>query len=60
MWTAIPQCEFHRNIQARAWVPLDDEHTLMIFWRQRNGAPQSGLPLKDGKPLGGSRPSICR
>ena len=29
----------------------------MIFWRQRNGAPQSGLPLKDGKPLGGSRPS---
>ena len=56
-WTQTPQGEFHRNIQARAWVPLDDEHTLMIFWRQRNGAPQSGLPLKDGKPLGGSRPS---
>ena len=56
-WTQTPQGEFHRNIQARAWVPLDDEHTLMIFWRQRNGAPASGLPLKDGKPLGGSRPS---
>jgi phthalate 4,5-dioxygenase oxygenase subunit len=56
-WTQTPQGEFPRNIQARAWVPLDDEHVMMIFWRKRNGVPQSGLPLKNGKPLGGSKPS---
>jgi phthalate 4,5-dioxygenase oxygenase subunit len=56
-WTQTPQGEFPRNIQARAWVPLDDTHTMMIFWRQRdNGMSRTNLPLKDGKPLGGSRP----
>jgi phthalate 4,5-dioxygenase oxygenase subunit len=55
-WTQTPQGEFPRNIQARAWVPLDDEHVMQIFWRKRNGVPQSGLPLKNGKPLGGAKP----
>ena len=35
-WTQTPQGAFGRNIQARAWVPIDDEHTMMIFWKQRN------------------------
>lgn len=55
-WTQTPQGEFPRNIQARAWVPLDDQHTMMIFWRQRDPRAGTNLPLKDGKPLGGSRP----
>lgn len=56
-WTQTPQGEFPVNIQARAWVPLDDEHTMMIFWRrQTNGPRNTGEPLKSGKPLGGSRP----
>jgi phthalate 4,5-dioxygenase oxygenase subunit len=56
-WTQTPQGEFLHNIQARAWVPLDDQHTMMIFWRRRSKAlGNSGAPLKDGKPLGGSRP----
>lgn len=54
-WTQTPQGEFPVNIQARAWVPLDDEHTMMIFWR-RKGVRSSNEPLRDGKPLGGSRP----
>lgn len=54
-WTQTPQGEFPRNIQARAWVPLDDEHTMMIFWRQK-AVRSTGEPLKDGKPLGGTRP----
>lgn len=55
-WTQTPQGEFPINIQARAWVPLDDEHTMMIFWRRRAGGPRgTNEPLKDGKPLGGSR-----
>jgi nitrite reductase/ring-hydroxylating ferredoxin subunit len=56
-WTQTPQGPFPRNIQARAWVPLDDEHVMMIFWRRRHaGLPTPGVPLKDGKPLGGARP----
>lgn len=56
-WTQTPQGEFPVNIQARAWVPLDDGHTMMIFWRRRSKAlGNTGAPLKDGKPLGGARP----
>ena len=57
-WTQTPQGPFPRNIQARAWVPLDDEHTMMIFWKQRNnGDPGTNSPLKSGRPLGGSKPA---
>jgi len=57
-WTQTPQGEFPVNIQARAWVPLDDTHTMMIFWRRRTGGPRSsGEPLKNGKPLAGARPA---
>jgi phenylpropionate dioxygenase-like ring-hydroxylating dioxygenase large terminal subunit len=56
-WTQTPQGEFPHNIQARAWVPLDDTHTMMIFWRRRSKKlGNTGAPLKDGKPLGGARP----
>ena len=55
-WTQTPQGEFSNNIQARAWVPLDDGHTQMLFIRRRVSTPGTALPLKDGKPLGGSKP----
>lgn len=56
-WTQTPQGDFPINIQARAWVPLDDGHTMMIFWRRRVAQLRStNEPLKDGRPLGGSRP----
>ena len=29
-WTQQPQGPFGRNVHARAWVPLDDEHTMFI------------------------------
>ena len=55
-FTQTPQGPFLTNIQARAWVPLDDEHVMMIFWRRRHpGLPATSMPLKDGKPLGGTR-----
>ena len=56
-WTQTPQGEFPRNIQARAWVPLDDTHTMMIFWKQKNGLAGTNAPLKDGQSLGGTRPA---
>jgi phenylpropionate dioxygenase-like ring-hydroxylating dioxygenase large terminal subunit len=55
-WTQTPQGPFPVNIQARAWVPMDDTHTMMIFWRRRNrDLRQTSEPLKNGRPLGGSR-----
>jgi phthalate 4,5-dioxygenase len=58
-WTQTPQGEFPVNIQARAWVPLDDTHTMAILWRRKTagGGPRSSMePLKNGKPLPGARP----
>jgi phthalate 4,5-dioxygenase len=56
-WTQTPQGEFARHVNARAWVPLDDTHTMTIHFRWRKGAPSSALPLKNGQPLGGSAPA---
>ena len=55
-WTQTPQGEFPLHVHARAWVPLDDGHTMFIFLRWR--APMKGTrePLKTGQPLAGSKP----
>lgn len=52
-WTQTPGIAFARNIQARAWVPLDDTHTMFIYWRRR-GEPTPHAPLLDGRPLAGT------
>lgn len=54
-WTQTPQGEFATNVNARAWVPMDDEHTMFVYlrWRKR---PHYHIPLKDGKQLGGHTP----
>jgi len=56
-WTQTPQGEFPQHIHARAWVPLDDTHTMFIFVRWRTKMKTSLAPLKSGKPLGGGKPS---
>ncbi|MDM0021898.1 Rieske 2Fe-2S domain-containing protein [Variovorax saccharolyticus] len=54
-WTQTPQGEFDKNVHARAWVPLDDTHTMMVFLRWRSDMPNlRQRPLKDGSFLGGS------
>jgi phenylpropionate dioxygenase-like ring-hydroxylating dioxygenase large terminal subunit len=55
-WTQIPQGQFPLNVHARAWVPIDDEHTMYIFFRWRNDMPGSNSPLKSGAALPGSSP----
>jgi phthalate 4,5-dioxygenase oxygenase subunit len=55
-WTQIPQGEFPLNVHARAWVPLDDEHTMYVFLRWQNDMPGSNAPLKNGEALSGSKP----
>jgi phenylpropionate dioxygenase-like ring-hydroxylating dioxygenase large terminal subunit len=56
-WTQQPQGEFARNVHARAWVPLDDHHTMFIFMRKRPGPKNPREPLNNGLPLGGSSPT---
>lgn len=54
-WTQTPQGEFSRNVHARAWVPLDDEHTMMVYFRWKTDLPNlRQFPLKDGSFLGGA------
>jgi hypothetical protein len=53
-WTQTPQGDFPAFVHSRAWVPMDDTHTMFInmFWK---GMDPRGLPLKDGTPIPGAR-----
>ena len=55
-WTWVPQGEITDRVQARAWVPMDDTHTMFISltWTKMSRMP----PLKDGKPIPGAKPAI--
>jgi phthalate 4,5-dioxygenase oxygenase subunit len=55
-WTWVPQGEITDRVQARAWVPMDDSHTMFISltWKKMTRMP----PLKDGKPIPGAKPDI--
>jgi phthalate 4,5-dioxygenase len=56
-WTQAPNGEFGSHMHARGWVPLDDEHTMYVyFWWQRSRSSMTlGQPAyKDGTPVGGT------
>jgi phthalate 4,5-dioxygenase oxygenase subunit len=55
-WTWVPQGQITDRVQARAWVPMDDTHTMFISltWKKMTRMP----PLKDGKPIPGAKPDI--
>ncbi len=55
-WTQTPQGDFPYHVHARAWVPLDDGHTMFIFLRWRSPMKNVRDPLKNGQPLSGSKP----
>jgi phenylpropionate dioxygenase-like ring-hydroxylating dioxygenase large terminal subunit len=60
-WTQQPQGEFARLVHARAWVPLDDNHTMFyyLWWKHGSALPaQPRLIFKGLKPLGGARPDL--
>lgn len=54
-WTQAPQGEFDTNLFSRAWVPLDDTHTMSvtITWKRR---PPTFRPMKSGEELPGVAP----
>jgi phthalate 4,5-dioxygenase oxygenase subunit len=56
-WSQQPSSEFGGNVNARAWVPLDDGHTMFVFlwWKRGVSAMTRPQPvLKGGKPIGGT------
>jgi len=58
-WTQAPNGEFGSFVAARAWVPMDDTHTLVVLMGGRNASSgYSSMPLKNGKPLPGFAPRV--
>jgi phthalate 4,5-dioxygenase len=55
-WTWVPQGDITDRVQARAWVPMDDTHTMFISltWKKMSRMP----PLKGGQPIPGAKPEI--
>jgi phenylpropionate dioxygenase-like ring-hydroxylating dioxygenase large terminal subunit len=56
-WTQAPNGEFQSHMHARAWVPLDDGHTMFVFfwWKRAKAANSMPTPvLKSGQPIGGA------
>jgi phthalate 4,5-dioxygenase len=52
-WTQTPQGPFDR-VNTRAWVPMDDTHTMFVSLSWRS-SPPSMRPLKNGQMVPGSR-----
>ncbi|MFL5254234.1 MAG: Rieske 2Fe-2S domain-containing protein, partial [Rhodopila sp.] len=52
-WTWVPQGDITDRIQARAWVPMDDTHTMFVSlsWTK---TPRLAA-LKDGNPIPGAK-----
>ena len=54
-WTMPPHGEVADHVWARAWVPMDDHHTMFVelSW---TGRTQGLRTLKDGRPIPGTAP----
>lgn len=57
-WTQAPNADFFTHVGVRAWVPMDDEHTMVALVSWKKHEVYSGMPLKNGQPLPGYAPSI--
>src|SRR5215470_10343285 len=56
-WAQVPQGNFIDRVSARAWVPMDDHHTMSVTlnWTKMSRATSQ---LKDGKPLPGAQAQV--
>jgi len=59
-WTQQPQGEFAKHIHARAWVPLDDSHTMFyyLWWKIGTSIGRPRPPMNSGNPMGGDEPNL--
>ncbi len=56
-WAMPPDGPFRRYIVARAWVPMDDTHTMAVLLAWKEGG--MGLrTLKDGSRMPGTKPEL--
>lgn len=56
-WSQQPSSQFATNVNARAWVPMDDEHAMFVFlwWKPGVSAMTRPQPtFTDGRPIGGT------
>jgi phenylpropionate dioxygenase-like ring-hydroxylating dioxygenase large terminal subunit len=56
-WIQAPNGEFDSHAHGRAWVPIDDHHTMYVFlwWKRATSAMSLPQPsFKDGSPIGGT------
>ncbi len=54
-WTQTPNADFHDHVVAKAWVPMDDTHTMLIsiYGGSGKGATYSSSKLKSGGNIPG-------
>jgi phthalate 4,5-dioxygenase len=50
-WTQTPQGEFPTHVGARAWVPMDDEHTMFVHLHWKSARPSYRIQKTDGTTL---------
>lgn len=57
-WTQTPNADFADHVVAKAWVPMDDTHTMLIsiYGGRGKGATYSTSKLKSGSGIGGAEP----
>jgi len=55
-WTQAPNGPFQNYVTATAWVPMDDEHTLLVNFSWTKSTSFSAEPLKNGELMGGVGP----
>lgn len=55
-WTQTPNADFADHVVAKAWVPMDDEHTMLIsiYGGRAKGATYSSSTLKSGGGIPGA------
>jgi phenylpropionate dioxygenase-like ring-hydroxylating dioxygenase large terminal subunit len=56
-WAQVPQGNFIDRVSARAWVPMDDNHTMSVTLNWTKMSRASSM-LKDGKPLPGAQAQV--
>jgi phthalate 4,5-dioxygenase len=53
-WVVYPSDRVERNMSANAWVPIDDENTMIFnLDTQRAGGKQKQMSYADGSPVAG-------
>ena len=56
-WAMIPAGTFGSYVTARAWVPMDDTHTMFVHFAWRGNAPTARIRV-DGTKMPGTRAEL--